>query len=74
MRWRTNRGIIDGALGSGTDHVSHLGGILAGAIYGFVIRKRLEAEKSDDDVLLVQKPSSAPVTLGASVTTSSAKV
>ena len=57
FRWRMNLGVIDGVAG-GSDHITHLGGMIAGAIYGYIIRKRLEKERADDNLPVVQAQSS----------------
>ncbi|KIW06821.1 uncharacterized protein PV09_02501 [Verruconis gallopava] len=50
VRWRMNRFVIDGVNG-GTDYLTHLGGVSAGAFIGWVLRKRLEAERAEDELV-----------------------
>jgi len=57
LRWRANLGIVSGVQGSGTDHMSHLGGLIAGALYGYIIRRRLEDERKEDDEIVGQSTS-----------------
>jgi rhomboid-like protein len=47
VRWRMNRHVIDGVSG-GTDYLTHLGGVIAGSAMGWIVRRRLEAERKDD--------------------------
>jgi membrane associated rhomboid family serine protease len=56
VRWRMNRFVVDGVNG-GTDYLTHLGGVVAGAAIGWVLRKRLTAERSED--VLVEQDASA---------------
>jgi rhomboid-like protein len=51
VRWRMNRSVIDGVQG-GTDYLTHLGGVVAGAVAGWVLRRRLAAERADDEQMV----------------------
>lgn len=72
FRWRVNLGVIDGVSG-GSDHITHLGGMIAGALYGYIIRRRLEEERRQDNEPVVQAPSDALTPLSVSTPASSTK-
>jgi rhomboid-like protein len=66
LRWRTNRHVLDG-VGGGSDHITHLGGLIAGAIGGWWVRRRLEAERSEDGEQVVQSSEATPSPFSTSV-------
>ena len=52
VRWRMERGVISG----GTDFMSHFGGVVCGAVMGYIVRKRLEKQRTEYGDIAVQTP------------------
>lgn len=67
LLWRRTGHIIE----AGTDHLSHVAGMVTGAVAGYLVRRRLERERAEDadvaSLMVEQKPAEAMTPLSTSV-------
>jgi rhomboid-like protein len=64
FKWRMNLKVIQG----GSDNLSHVGGIAAGALAGWMVRRRLEEERKEDGEQMVQAPAQSSTPFSTTVT------